>query len=159
MAERAPALILLVAVQFDGRVAHQAAKLFIFFFGKIFADGLVSRVREKAIQPTAVDIVGIARKFRELVMNIVRDHVNLFGDHFNDEISANHRDPRRSEFKRAMRAMSMQPERAMASHEHHAVDKSGQKEPDAESMRQEPKKRNREREAQRPTEERQPVFL
>lgn len=124
MAKRAPLLVLRVTVGAYSRMANQFAELTIILFRQVLCDGLMVNVRKKTVKPTRVRVVWIAWLFRKLVMHVVRDDVNFFGNDFDDEVSADLTNQRIPKLKRPMSRVAVKPEGSMASQNDHAVDKS-----------------------------------
>jgi hypothetical protein len=139
-------------------MAHDLAKLEIIFFGEVFADCLVVGVSQKAIKPPAVNIIGVARLFGNVVVDMMGDDVSLLRDDFNDQISQEKGDPRIFKFKGSVGTVTVQPKRAMAPHKDHAVEKTDCHEGPAKIMLQKNPKRNGKREASTPAHHSEPVF-
>jgi hypothetical protein len=71
-----------------------------------------------------MDVIRIIRLFREPVMDVMRNHIDFFGDDFNHKIPTDRSHPSILEAKRSVRGISVQPESAVTAQDHHAVEQT-----------------------------------
>lgn len=154
MTERSPAPVLSVGIQFHARVTHEFFQLLVFFDVEILRDELMVGVREEAVKPAAMDVIWVARLFGFPMMNVVGNHVDLFGDHFDGEVSHDESGERVTEDVRSMGRIPMEVDRSVSAHHDHAVEEAAEEKPEVEMMGEENKERNGEREGEKPADER-----
>ena len=70
-------------------------------------------------------------------MDVMRDHVDLFWNQLDDEVAAEEAPEAVAEAKRAVGAIAMQVDRAVAAEAHHAVDEAEDRQPPIEVERKE----------------------
>jgi len=87
MADRSPFLILLITVQrYDG-VFNQFGGLGVILPREITSDRLVIHIGQEAVKKAPINIVRISRFLGNVMVDVVRDHVNLFRHDFDDQVA------------------------------------------------------------------------
>lgn len=115
-------------------------------------------VGKKTVKPAAVYIIRIARAFRKLMMNVMRDDVDFFGDHFDDEVSDDEARECAAKPIGAMGGISVKIKRPMRSKHDHAVGQTDEEQFPAKKEREKNEKWNAQRTGCKPAEKGEPVF-
>lgn len=158
MTHRSPLPVLAVAVQANACMAHQLAENGVVALREVLVDALMVHIRQEAVKPATVHVVGVTRLFRKIVMNMVGDHISLFRYDLDHQIAADLPDQWVSEAVGPVSRIAVEPEGAVAAQNHHAVDEAGKGERPAEEISEEDRQRNREAQRRGPAEEGEPIL-
>jgi hypothetical protein len=94
-------------------------------------------VSKKTIQKSTLRIVRVARLIGFCMMNMVGEHVNLFGNCFNGKVLGKEAPEFIAKFISAVGAKPVVPDSTMRTHNDHAVYKGSSKEPPGKKFKNE----------------------
>jgi hypothetical protein len=103
-------------------VGHQARRGEVLLLGHVAVDGLVVRVGEETVQPARVHVVRVARLLRELVVDAMRDDVDLVRHDLDGEVAADELVDLVAERERAVRSIPVEPHGPVGAEPDHRVD-------------------------------------
>jgi len=121
-------------------------------------NGLVIYVRQKAIEPSAVYVIGVTGFFGKLVMNMVGDDVNLLRNQLNDHLTDDKKPKPVGEGESVMGSVAVQINGSMGAQNDHAVNKCNEEKFPGEIVKKEYKEKRRKKQNRKPAKKRQPTF-
>ena len=158
MADRSPFLILLITVQLDASMPDQSGGLDVVRFRKVSGDGLVIHVGQETIEPASINVVRIPGLFRNVMMDMVGDDINLLGNDLNDQISEDEEPETVLDGIGLVGGVTVQINRAMGSQDHHAVNKADDQKGPGKVVDEKENQEGTEGQGGDPAEQRKPVF-
>src|ERR1700678_573614 len=143
VANGTPFQILLVTVDLDARVLNQGRSSNVILAVHVPGNGLVIYVRQKAIEPSAVYVIGVTGFFGKLVMNMVGDDVNLLRNQLNDHLTDDKKPKPVGEGESVMGSVAVQINGSMGAQNDHAVNKCNEEKFPGEIVKKEYKEKRR----------------
>ena len=115
------------------------------------------RIGQKTVKPPAVYVVWVPRLFGILMMNVMGNNVDFFGDDFNDQVSSDLKKKGIRKFEGPVSAIAVEVNGTVSAHQHHAVHEANRKEFEAEVIGKEKHEGENKRTGRKPTPGREPV--
>ena len=151
--------VLIIGVEMYACVVHQGAEPAVVLGRKRRIDHLMIGIGKKTVPPSAIDVIGVSGLFGILMVHMMGDDIDLFGDDLDDEVSQDKTPDRAFDLKCPVGAIAMQPERPMTAHENHAVDEPGQGEAPRKIVSKKEGQWYGQAQTQAPSQKRQPVLF
>src|ERR1700722_554054 len=115
-------------------------------------------VGQEAIKPAGMDVIGVARLFRKVVMDVVGDHIDFLRDDLEDQVAHDKKPEAVGKGEGVMGGVAVQVDRAVGAQKDHAVNEADDQKLEGEVVDEKSEKERCEEKHHQPATEGQPVF-